>query len=53
MFCLSVIKFIIQERLIQYLDSVYFTAWTDPDLGAQHADDFVGSDTLIKFWIYI
>ena len=27
------------------LDSVYFTAWADPDLG-NHADDLVGSDTL-------
>jgi hypothetical protein len=27
------------------LDSVYFTAWADPDLG-DHVDDLVGSDTL-------
>lgn len=27
------------------LDSVYFTAWADPDLG-NHVDDLVGSDTL-------
>ena len=29
------------------LDSVYFSAWTDPDLG-DHADDLVGCDTLIN-----
>ncbi len=28
------------------LDSVYFTAWADADLGAEHADDLVGSDTI-------
>lgn len=26
------------------LDSVYFAAWADPDLGAQHQDDLVGID---------
>jgi hypothetical protein len=26
------------------LDSVYFGAWADPDLGAQHEDDLVGVD---------
>ncbi len=29
------------------LDSVYFTAWTDPDLG-NYFDDLVGCDTLTK-----
>ncbi len=28
------------------LDSVYFSAWTDPDLGVDYMDDYVGSDTL-------
>ena len=30
------------------LDSVYFTAWADADLGVNFADDLVGSDTLTK-----
>jgi len=28
------------------LDSVYFSAWADADLGVNFTDDFVGSDTL-------
>ena len=28
------------------LDSVYFTAWADPDLGSNYNDDVVGSDTI-------
>ena len=28
------------------MDSVYFTAWADADLGIVHDDDLVGSDTL-------
>jgi len=35
------------------LDSVYFTAWADADLGVNFADDLVGSDTLtISGFIY-
>jgi len=30
------------------LDSVYFTKWADADLGVDHADDLVGSDTLVN-----
>jgi hypothetical protein len=30
------------------LDSVYFTAWADPDLGIYFEDDLVGSDTLLN-----
>jgi len=30
------------------LDSVYFTAWADADLGVDFTDDLVGSDTLTK-----
>jgi len=30
------------------LDSVYFTAWADADLGVEHGDDLVGCDTLLN-----
>ena len=30
------------------LDSVYFTAWADADLGIESADDLVGCDTMIN-----
>jgi hypothetical protein len=30
------------------LDSVYFTAWADADLGTSSADDLIGCDTLIN-----
>ncbi len=46
MYYSSDIKLINKGTANSILDSVYFTAWADPDLGADHADDHVGSDTL-------
>ena len=31
-----------------YLDSLYFTQWSDPDLGT-YTDDYVGSDTTLSY----
>jgi hypothetical protein len=41
-------KIINTGKVNSLLDSVYFTAWTDPDLGINYEDDFVGSDTLLN-----
>ncbi len=34
-------KYVVDNRSTQYIDSVYFGQWVDPDLG-QYDDDFVG-----------
>ena len=41
-------KIINTGKVNSLLDSVYFTAWTDPDLGINFEDDLVGSDTLLN-----
>ena len=46
MFYLFVIKFLTIGTVNSLLDSVYFTAWADADLGIIYNDDLVGSDTL-------
>jgi hypothetical protein len=35
-------------KINSMLDSVYFTAWADADMGAIHNDDLVGCDTLVN-----
>jgi hypothetical protein len=37
-----------KDTVNSLLDSVYFTAWADADLGVNFEDDLVGSDTLTK-----
>ena len=41
-------KIINTGKVNSILDSVYFTAWADADLGINFADDLVGSDTLLN-----
>jgi len=39
-------KIINTGKVNSILDSVYFSAWADADIGEAHLDDLVGSDTL-------
>jgi len=41
-------KIINSGKVNSILDSVYFTAWADADLGENYEDDLVGSDTLVN-----
>ncbi len=41
-------KIINTGKVNSLLDSVYFTAWADADLGIDYEDDLVGSDTLLN-----
>ena len=41
-------KIINTGKVNPLLDSVYFTAWADPDLGIYFEDDLVGCDTLLN-----
>jgi hypothetical protein len=41
-------KIINTGKVNSILDSVYFTAWADPDLGQNFTDDLVGCDTLLN-----
>jgi hypothetical protein len=41
-------KIINKGTVNSILDSVYFTAWADADLGVLYSDDLVGSDTLVN-----
>jgi hypothetical protein len=41
-------KIINTGKVNSLLDSVYFTAWADADLGIDFEDDLVGSDTLLN-----
>ena len=45
-------KIINKGTVNSILDSVYFSAWTDPDLGEIHWDDLAGCDTLSSFRHY-
>ena len=41
-------KIINTGKVNSILDSVYFTAWADADLGLDYTDDLVGADTLLN-----
>jgi hypothetical protein len=41
-------KLINRGKINSLLDSVYFTAWADVDLGINYEDDLVGCDTLLN-----
>jgi hypothetical protein len=41
-------KIINTGQVNSLLDSIYFTAWADADLGINYEDDLVGSDTLLN-----
>lgn len=41
-------KIINTGKVNSLLDSVYFTAWADADLGLDYTDDLVGTDTLLN-----
>ncbi len=45
-------KYIVINKSMNEITDMYFTYWTDDDLGYA-SDDYVGCDTLLKSWLYI